>query len=32
LSGERRPEALAGDLLYAAQIIIASGAGSRAAQ
>ena len=32
LSGERRPEALATDLLSAAQIIIASGAGSRAAQ
>lgn len=32
LSGERRPEALADDLLSAAQIILASGAGSRAPQ
>jgi D,D-heptose 1,7-bisphosphate phosphatase len=31
LSGERRPEALAEDLLGAARIILASGAGSRAA-
>ena len=29
LDGERRPEALAGDLLSAARIILASGAGSR---
>lgn len=32
LSGERWPEALAEDLLSAAQIILASGAGSRATQ
>jgi D,D-heptose 1,7-bisphosphate phosphatase len=32
LSGERQPEALAADLLSAAQIILASGAGSRAAR
>ena len=32
LSGERWPEALAEDLLSAAQIILASGAGSRSAQ
>lgn len=32
LSGERWPEALADDLLSAAQIILASGAGSRAPQ
>jgi D-glycero-D-manno-heptose 1,7-bisphosphate phosphatase len=32
LSGERWPEALADDLLSAAQIVLASGAGSRAAQ
>ena len=31
LSGERRPEAIADDLLGAARIILASGAGSRAA-